>query len=512
MQKKAVVIGSGFGGLAAAIRLAARGVSVTLLEKQDQPGGRAIVFKEHGFTFDAGPTVVTVPQCIAELFTLANRKMEDYVELIPVDPYYRIFWDDGQIFNYSGDRGAVLREIERFSTKDVIGYQKFYRYAHEVYKHGYERLADHPFLKVSDMLRVAPQLLRLGAYRSVYEVVSKYIQHPKMRQVLSFNSLLIGGNPFKASAIYSLIHPLEQEFGIWFPRGGMHALVQGLVTLFKELGGTIALGSEVDSIDVKDGKVAAVTMKNGETLPADFVVSNADVMHTYRYMLRKTDHGRRMAYSLGQKKFSMSLVVVYFGTNKDFPNLAHHNVIFGPRYRGLIEDIFEHGKIPDDFSLYVHAPSKTDASLAPEGHHSFYALCPVPHLGRAAVDWSRFGGPFSDKILTYLDNHFMPGLRQSIVVSKTMTPKDFETMQNSHLGSVFSLEPTLTQSAWFRVHNRDPKISGLYFVGAGTHPGAGIPGVINSAKATDRIIASDVLGEVLAKEPRSLRNPQEVRV
>ncbi len=491
-MKRAVVIGSGFGGLALAIRLQASGVQTTVVEKRDKPGGRAYVYEDEGFTFDGGPTVLTAPNAIAELFQLAGRDMSEYVDLLPVMPFYRLCWEDGYSFDYSNDLEATNAQIAAKRAEDVDGYARFLRYAEEVFQQGYVNLAHEPFLDFWSMIRVAPQLIRLESYRSVYSMVSKFIRDPQLRQVYSFHSLLVGGNPFNTSSIYTLIHVLERKWGVFFPRGGTGALVRALVKLFTELGGEIRLGAPVERILTQNGHVAGVATADDWSTEADVVASNADVVHTYRRLLEQEPRAVGSTRSLLSRRYSMSLFVIYFGTRTRHPELAHHSVLFGPRYRGLLRDIFERGVLSDDFSLYLHAPTVTDPSLAPPGGEAFYVLSPVPHLGKADIDWEKEGPRYRDRILEYLEQRYIPNLRQDIVTSRIFTPADFAEVLDSHLGSAFSLEPVLTQSAYFRVHNRDSHIRGLYFVGAGTHPGAGVPGVVASARATADLILADV--------------------
>ena len=491
VRPRAVVIGSGFGGLAAAIRLQSAGFDTQILEKRDQPGGRAYVYRDKGFTFDAGPTVITAPECLEELFGLSGNKMSDYVELMKVSPFYRLFWEDGYVFDYSNDMDDTLRQIRARAPGDEKGYLKFLRYTEEVFAEGYTKLAHVPFLDWWSMIKVAPQLVKLGAYRSVYKTVSKFIKDEKLRQAFSFHSLLVGGNPFSTSSIYTLIHYLERNWGVFFPRGGTGALVRGLTRLFGDLGGRIQLNSEIDRIITENGRVTGVQVKSGQIIEADLVVSNADVVHTYRDMLAKEPLAQKKAKHLAGMSQSMSLVVIYFGTKKRYPNLAHHNVIFGPRYQGLLKEIFNGPKLPEDFSLYLHAPTVSDPGLAPEGCEAFYVLSPVAHMGHLDLDWTVEGPKYADKILTYLEERYLPGLKENIVTQRLFTPIDFKTELNSHLGAAFSLEPVLTQSAFFRTHNRDSEIEGLYVVGAGTHPGAGVPGVVNSAKATASLCIED---------------------
>jgi phytoene desaturase len=492
-KPKAAVIGSGFGGLSLAIRLQAQGFDTTILEKRDLPGGRAYVYKDQGFTFDAGPTVITAPHALEELFDVARKKMSSYVDLVPVSPFYRLLWEDGASFDYSNDQALLESQIRKRNPDDVQGYNEFLKYSKAVFDEGYTKLVHAPFLSWSSMIRVSPQLIRLQAYRSVYSMVSKYIKDPHLRQAFSFHSLLVGGNPFQTSSIYTLIHYLERNWGVFFPKGGTGALVQGLVRLFKDLGGKVLLNAEVDQIETDGGKVTGVSLKDGQRLRFDTVASNAEVMHTYRDLLKREDRVAKTRERLEKMNYSMSLFLIYFGTKRRYPNLAHHSVIFGKRYKGLLQDIFRPRTptIPNDFSLYLHAPSITDPSLAPEGHEAFYVLSPVPHLGHAPVDWGKFGPVYRDRILDYLEQHYIPGLRENLVTSRIFTPTDFRDTLNSHLGAAFSLEPLLTQSAFFRAHNRDSAIRGLYLVGAGTHPGAGVPGVVNSAKATAALMLED---------------------
>lgn len=491
IKKKAAVIGSGFGGLASAIRLQSSGFDVTIFEKRDLPGGRAYVFKEKGFTFDAGPTVITAPETLSELFALSGRRIEDYVELIRVEPFYKLFWNDGTQFDYGGKVEDTLEQIRRISPSDESGYRRFLDYSKEVYAQGFEKLADQPFLNFWSMIKTAPQLIRLRADRSVYQTVARYIQSEHLRQAFSFHSLLVGGNPFSTSSIYTLIHYLERKGGVYFPRGGTGALVQALVRLFKELGGTLELNCEVDEIITFDRRVSGLRLKDGRDKLFDFVVSNGDVVHTYKHLLRSESAAWNTARKVENMRHSMALFLIYFGTKKTYPDLAHHNVIFGPRYQGLLQDIFSKGRLPDDFSLYLHAPTRTDAGLAPQGHECFYVLSPVAHLGKLQVDWSTEGPRYAEKIMTYLEDRYLPGLRENLVVQKIVTPDDFKRDLNAHLGSAFSLEPVLHQSAYFRTHNKDARLGGLYFVGAGAHPGAGVPGVLSSAKATTRVIHQD---------------------
>jgi phytoene desaturase len=488
---RAAVIGSGFGGLAAAIRLAASGVRVTVFEARDLAGGRAYVYKDAGFTFDAGPTVITAPHCIEELFSVAGRAMRDYVEMMPVTPFYRLLWDDGATFDYDGDGNHMLQQIRARNPADAAGYERFVAYSKEVFETGYTKLAHTPFPRFSDMLRVAPKLAKLRADRSVYKTVSKFVKDEHIREALSFHSLLVGGNPFETSSIYTLIHYLERNWGVFFPRGGTGALVQALVRLLAELGGELRLNAPVRGIRVTPDRKHLVTTDEHVDESFDLVVSNADVHQTYAKLYGDTPAARPMRKRLEKMDWSMSLYVLYFGTDRSYRDeVAHHTVVFGPRYRELLDDIFHGSELADDFSLYLHAPHVTDPSLAPPGGGAFYVLSPVPHLGHAPLDWNAIGTRYGDRILASLER-VLPDLRKHVVVRRQFTPADFQSQLGSHIGSAFSVAPTLTQSAYFRPHNRDKRIPGLYLVGAGTHPGAGVPGVINGAKATYASIAED---------------------
>ncbi len=490
---RAAVVGTGFGGLAAAIRLQAMGFQTTCFEARDKPGGRAYVYQDAGFTFDAGPTVITAPHCIEELFELAGRSMDDYVELMPVEPMYRLQWHDGACFDYVSDEPGLIGQIEKLSPGDVHGYRRFAEYSKRVFHRGYEELGAVPFLRFSDMVRVAPQLARLRADRSVYATVSKFIKDEHLRQAFSFHPLLVGGNPYETSAIYTLIHWIERQWGVFFPRGGTGALVAGLVKLFQNLGGELRLDSPVRSIDISGHKRQTkhlVTTDDRIAESFDLVVSNADIHHTYSKLYQRVDAAKPATRRLEKMEWSMSLFVMYFGTSRRYRDLAHHTILFGPRFQGLLNDIFKGSQLPEDFSLYLHAPTVTDPSLAPDGCEAFYVLSPVPHLGRAAINWDAVAQKYGDAILESLEQH-LPGLRQSIVTRRHFTPNHFRDELNAYHGSAFSVAPKLTQSAYFRPHNRADKIPGLYIVGGGTHPGAGVPGVINTAKATCGLVAQD---------------------
>ena len=483
-MKTAIVIGAGFGGLALGIRLQSAGVMTTIVEARDKPGGRGYFWERDGFTFDAGPTVITDPACLQELWQLTGRDMADDVTLMPVSPFYRLNWPDGTNFDYTNDEALLRSEIMKLDPADVAGYAKFLDYAAGVYREGYEKLGHVAFLDFATMIKAAPALAKYQAWRSVYSIVARFIRNEKLREALSFHTLLVGGNPFTTSAIYALIHKLERDGGVWFAKGGTNRLVQGMVDHFQRIGGTLRLGDPVASIETLGDRATGVTTRSGWQAQADAVAANSDIMHTYRDLLTGSRSAQRTSTRLARKSYSPSLFVVHFGVKGAWPGIPHHMILFGPRYKGLLEDIYDHGVLAQDFSLYLHHPTVTDPSMAPEGMSTFYALAPVPHLGKFPVDWDEIAPILEQRILDEVERRLIPGLKDRIVTRFSYTPKDFGHDLNAHLGSAFSLEPTLMQSAWFRVHNRDDHIPNLYFVGAGTHPGAGIPGVVGSAKAT----------------------------
>ncbi|MFF8798818.1 MULTISPECIES: phytoene desaturase [unclassified Methylobacterium] len=482
----AVVIGSGFGGLAAAVRLGARGYRVTVLERLGQPGGRARVHRQDGFTFDAGPTIVTAPFLFEELWRLCGREMSQDIALVPMLPFYRIRFDDGQSFAYSGDRAAMRAEVARFSPEDVPGYERFMAHSEAVCRVGFEELGHVPFGSLGAMLRIAPDLLRLSGHRSVYDVVARFIRDERLRTIFSFHPLLIGGNPFRASGIYCLIAHLERRWGVHFAMGGTGRLVEGLAGLIRGQGGTVRCGADVARIRVEGGTATGVTLSGGEIIRADIVVSNADSAFTYGTLLGGTTR-RWSARRLKRAASSMGLFVWYFGTRRKYPEVDHHTILMGPRYRGLLRDIFERKALAEDFSLYLHRPTATDPLLAPPGHDAFYVLAPVPNLD-GGQDWARLAEPFRAKIARALEASVMPGLSDALVTSRVTTPQDFADDFLSFRGSGFGLEPVLTQSAWFRPHNRSEDVANLYLVGAGTHPGAGLPGVLSSARVLDSVV------------------------
>jgi phytoene desaturase len=483
----AVVIGSGFGGLAAAVRLGARGYRVTVLERLDAPGGRAYVFRQDGYTFDAGPTIVTAPFLFEELWSLAGRRLADDVELRPMSPFYRVRFDDGETFDTSGDPEAMRAEVARLSPADVEGYERFMRASGEIYRVGFEQLGHVPFDSWKDMARILPAMIRLRSDRSLYRMVSKHVRDERLRFVLSFHPLFVGGNPFNVTSIYGLISFLERRWGVHFAMGGTGSLVRGLVKLIEGQGNRLRCGAEVERITVARGRATGVRLATGEEIAADIVVSNADTAWTYRHLLPPEARRRWTDRRIERARYSMSLFVWYFGTDRRYPDVPHHTIVLGPRYRELLADIFERKTLAEDFSLYLHRPTATDPSLAPPGCDAFYVLSPVPHLD-SGVDWRQRAEPYRQAIARRLSETLLPDLERHVVTSRMMTPQCFRDRLLSYKGAAFGLEPVLTQSAWFRPHNRSEDVERLFLVGAGTHPGAGLPGVLSSARILDAVV------------------------
>jgi phytoene desaturase len=485
----AVIIGAGFGGLAAAVRLAVRGYRVTVFDRLDTPGGRARVFRQDGFVFDGGPTVITAPFLLEELWSLAGRRLEDDIDLRPVSPFYRIRFDDGEIFNYTGSAEAMRQEIARLAPEDVDGYERFVRKSEEIFRVGFEQLAHVPFDTVWSMARIVPHMLQLESYRTVHGLVAKHVRNAKLRQILSFHPLLVGGNPFSTTSIYTLIAFLERKWGVHFPMGGTGALITGLISLIESLGGSVRLGEDVSEIVVENGRATGIRLTSGAVEPADVVVSNADAGWTYRHLVpahaRRTWTDRRIEHA----RYSMGLFVWYFGTKRTYEAVAHHTILLGPRYRELLGDIFDRKILADDFSLYLHRPTATDPGLAPDGCDAFYVLSPVPNLD-AKVDWCREAAQYQARICRYLSATMLPGLEHEIVTSHFLSPLQFHDELLAFRGAAFSFEPILRQSAYLRPHNRCEDVARLYLVGAGTHPGAGVPGVLSSARVLDTVVPS----------------------
>ena len=497
-QPKAVVIGAGFGGIAAALRLRARGYAVTLVDKQTQLGGRAAVYKRNGYVFDAGPTVVTAHFLFDELFELFGKKREDYITFVPVYPWYRIQFADGSRFDYGGTLEQTLAEIKRVSPGDEAGYLRLLEHTKKIFDVGFTQLGDVPFQTLASMLKCAPQLMRLGNWRTVYQMASKYIKSEKLRRVFSFQPLLVGGNPFHTTSIYSLIQYLEREWGVHFAMGGTGAIVNGLERLMREEGVSIHLGDEVRHINVlndeqtpippNDVSVTGVTLTSGETIGASTVVVNADASAAHKLLMSPKDRPSWPDKKIEKLAFSMGLFVLYFGTTKQYPDVAHHTIILGEKYKDLLHEMFDLKQLePSDFSVYLHRPTATDPSMAPAGCDAFYVLVPVPNL-QGGQDWSKIGDDYRDRVVAYLERTHLPGLSACITEDFYVTPNHFRDELNSLHGAGFGIQPTFTQSAYWRFHNKSDDVAGLYFVGASTHPGAGMPGVLMSAKVLERVL------------------------
>ena len=486
-RPSAIVIGAGFGGLAAAVRLGAKGYKVTVVDKLDGPGGRGYVFRQDGFTFDAGPTIITAPFVYEELWTICGKKMSDDVTLKSLDPFYKIRFDDGTFFEASSDVDFMPAQIARFKPQDVAGYDRFMKASKDIFDVAYTQLVDVPFHEVSLLVKSAPDLIRLGGYRSVYSKVAQFFTNENLRIAFSFHPLFIGGNPYSASAYYCLISYLEKTYGVHYAIGGTGALAKGMVKLIEGHGNQMRYSCEVSDILVEDGRACGVKLNSGEILKSDMVISNAEVGWTYSKLLSKTKRKKWNDAKVARADYSMSLFVWYFGTDRKFDDCDHHTIVLGPRYKGLLDDIFHKKIVGEDFSLYLHRPTANDPSLAPEGCDAFYVLAPVPNLVGGA-DWATLAEPFRKRIEARLEETVLPGLSSAIVSSRIMTPQDFKDRLLSTNGAAFGMEPKLLQSAWFRPHNLSEDVKGLYLVGAGTHPGAGLPSVVSSAKVVDSLI------------------------
>ncbi len=483
----AVVIGSGFGGLAAAVRLGARGFRVTVLERCDLPGGRARVFRQDGFTFDAGPTIITVPALFDELWALAGRNFADEIELRAVDPFYEIHFHDGAVFEYTGDPARMRAQIAKFEPRDVAAYDRFIASSKAACKIGFEDHGHVGFHRWETMARMVPEMLMQQAYRSVASLVGSYFRHPQLRTVFSFHPLLIGGNPYSVSSIYCLVNYLERAWGVHFAMGGTGALIKGLVSLVEGQGNSVRLNADVAEITVQGRRATGVRLHNGEVITADLVVSNADSTHTYKKLLPGLARRKWTDRKIDRARQSMGLFVWYFGTKRRYENVAHHTMVLGPRYKGLLTDIFHKHKLAEDFSLYLHRPTATDPSLAPEGCDAFYVLSPVPHLD-SGTDWAIQAEPYRRAIAAHLSATVLPGLEDEVISSRIMTPEEFKTELLATKGAAFGLEPLISQTGYFRPHNKSEELDNLFLVGAGTHPGAGVPGVLSSARVLDEVV------------------------
>ena len=483
----AIIVGAGLGGLAAAIRLGARGYRVTVLDRLAVPGGRATVFTQDGFTFDAGPTIITAPFVLEELWQFAGRNFNDDVKLKALDPFYVIRFDDGDTFTNRTDPTLMRQEVARISPTDVAGYENFMHESEAIYKIGFEQLGHIPFQSIGSMAAIVPDLLKLKAWKSVHAHVASHVRHPKLRMALSFHPLFVGGNPFRATCVYSMIAYLERQFGVHCAIGGTGAIVQSMVKLIESQGGSVLCNSDVAEITTSQGRATGARLASGEIIKSDIVVSNACAAHTYTNLIAGGAQKRWTKRKLARARHSMSLFVWYFGTDKKFETVPHHTILMGPRYRGLIDDIFENKSLAKDMSLYLHRPTASDVTLAPAGCDCFYVLSPVPNQD-SGIDWTNMAEPYRQRIAKRLDETIMPGFEKHILTQRVMTPLNFEHDLLSYKGAAFGLEPVLTQSAWFRPHNRSEEVENLFLVGASTHPGAGVPGVLSTARVLDLVV------------------------
>jgi phytoene desaturase len=484
---KSIVIGSGFGGIAAALRLKAKNHDVTLIEKHSDLGGRARVFKKNGFIFDAGPTIITAPYLIEELFELFNKRSEDYIKLTPLNIWYRFIFEDGDKFDYSGDEEKMKKQIREINEDDVKGYEELVKFTKKIFDKGFTQLADVPFDKPLVMMKQLPALLKLKSYKSVYSLVSNYIKNEKLRRMLSMHPLLVGGNPFTTTSIYGLILYLEKKWGIHYSMGGTGNIIKGLEKLMIEEGVEIIKAQEVKNIISKNNKIKGVKLDNQKEINANNIICNADPPAVYEKLLNQTKTNSLFEWKQKRMQYSMGLFVYYFGTKKKYPNIEHHTIKFGDKYKEHLNDIFDKKKLNNDISYYLHRPSATDKSMAPEGNDCFYVLVPVPN-NQSKIDWKIEGDKMKDLVIDKMEKTLLPNLRENIIEDFYLTPDYFEKELNTKFGSGFSIQPKFTQSAYFRFHNKSEVCDGLYFVGAGTHPGAGVPGVLSSAKVLDKII------------------------
>jgi len=483
-----VVIGSGFGGIAAALRLRAKGHKVTLIEKHPDLGGRARVFKKNGFTFDGGPTVITAPYLINELFDLFKKDPKDYIKLTPLKIWYQFIFEDKTKFDYSGNESEMKNQIQKINMEDVKGYERLVNFTKKIFDKGFTELADVPFDKPFVMMQQLPALLKLKSYKSVYSLVSSYVQSEKLRRMLSMHPLLVGGNPFSTTSIYGLILYLEKKWGIHYSMGGTGNIIKGYEKLMNEIGIKILKESEVTKIISKNNKISGVQINNQTDIDADNVICNADPPAVYEKLLSQNNNNSILFnWKKNRMEYSMGLFVYYFGTKKIYENVEHHTIKFGNKYKEHLDDIFDKKKLNEDISYYLHRPTATDKSMAPEGNDCFYVLVPVPN-NQSKIDWDIEGEKMKKLVIEKMEKDLMPNLKENIVEDFYLTPDYFEKDLNTKYGSGFSIQPKFTQSAYFRFHNKSEVYDGLYFVGAGTHPGAGVPGVLSSAKVLDKII------------------------
>lgn len=488
---KVIVIGSGFGGLSVAIRLQSQGFQVTILEKNSKIGGHAYPLKKDGYSFDMGPSLITAPDIIESIFKSAGKTTSDYLDLIKLDPYYRIYFHDGTYLDYNGDTENMKSQMAKFNKKDSENYDAFMEASRKIYEAVIPQgLGSTPFMDIGIMAKFAPRALKMKGLKSSFQFAKQFFKDPRHQFTFSFHPLFIGGNPFKAPAIYQMIPYLEKVGGVWFTKGGMYSVVQALEKVFLEIGGEIKTNSEVTKIDVENGIATGVHTDAGFT-SADIVVSNTDFIHLYKDLIDGENRKKWSDRRLDKLDYSMSAFLLYLGVKKQYPKLKHHTLILSERYKGLITDIFDKKILPDDFSMYLHVPTRTDVGMAPNGSESMYVLIPVANL-QSGIDWRVTGEKFKKTVLDFLENDFgMDGLQENIKVCEMFTPDDFVKKQNAYYGSAWGVEPKLTQTAIFRPHNRSEDIKNLYLVGASTHPGAGVPGVMLTAETTEGVILKD---------------------
>jgi phytoene desaturase len=487
-MRRAIVIGAGLGGLALGIRLQAAGVETTIVEARDRPGGCAGSREQDGFTFDTGPATVTDPAALRDLWALSGRDMAEDVSLLPVSPFFRLSWPDGETFDYSNDDPRLIAEIARLNPEDVAGYRDFLDYSAAVHAEAFGKLGRAAFLDLRSLARTGPALTKYEAWRSLHAIAGKFVKHERLREALSISALLIGGNPMTASALYALAHTLERESGVWCVAGGAGRLTAALAAEFARLGGVLRLGDAATGIDTLGDRATGVATASGWRGEAEMVASNADIVHSYRDLLTTSRSAQRTRARLERKRFSPSAFLVQFGIKGAWPGIPHRSILLGAHYQRLLADIFDHGVLSEELAIILDHPTVTDPSLAPEGHSAFRALVLVPHLGKFPVDWNRIGPILERRILDEIGRRLIPDIQERIVTRASYAPSDFAHDLNMHLGSAWSLEPIVSQSAYFRVHNRDPHIPNLYFVGAGTHPGAGVPAVLTGAKVTAELM------------------------
>ena len=487
MTKKVVVVGSGFGGLASALRLRAKGYDVTLLEKHSDLGGRARVFKKDGFIYDGGPTVITAPYLFEELFSLFNKKISNYVKIVPLNLWYRFIFNDGKTFDYSGDEASMEKEIKKFSNTDLKGYKNLVNFTEKIFNKGFTDLSDKPFNKFTFMLQQIPALLNLKSYKSVYSLISNYISNENLRRVFSMHPLLVGGNPFTTTSIYALILFLEKKWGIHYSMGGTGSVVKALEKLMNEEGVKIKKNSEVTEIITSNKNVKGVKINNSSIIDCDYIVCNSDPPNVYENLIKsQNNYNFLFKQKMKRMDYSMGLFVYYFGSKKQYKEVAHHTIYFGNSYEKHLDKIFEKKILSEDISYYLHRPSATDPNMAPRGQDAFYVLVPVPN-NLSNINWSNEGDKFRSLILDKMDKSVLPGIKENVVSDFYLTPDYFEKDLATLHGSGFSIQPKFSQSAYFRFHNKSEIFKNLYFVGAGTHPGAGMPGVLSSAKVLDKL-------------------------